>query len=43
MLCDHSDIVNQYRKFAEEFICHKYSWDDVVDKTLDLYRSTIDI
>lgn len=32
------DKVWEYRKTAADFICHKYDWDCVVDRTLDVYR-----
>lgn len=32
------DKVQGYRKTAADFICHKYDWDCVVDRTLDVYR-----
>lgn len=31
--------VKEYKKNAQEFILNKYNWDDVTDKTLDLYRN----
>lgn len=37
-LADNSDVVKGYKDTAAEFICGKYNWDDVVKKTLDLYR-----
>lgn len=37
-LCDDADIVAGYQENAGEFICGKYSWDDVVKQTLELYR-----
>lgn len=36
-LCDHPEKVQQYKNSASDFICQKYNWDDVVDKTLKLY------
>lgn len=36
-LCDHPQQATGYRKGVADFICRKYSWDDVVDKTLNLY------
>lgn len=30
--------VKRYKNEAGEFICNKYSWDDVVDKMLEVYR-----
>lgn len=35
--CDHPEMVETYKAQAEEFICRKYNWDDVVEKTLKLY------
>ena len=37
MLCDNEDIVNKYRATAKDYVLSKYNWDDVVDKTLELY------
>lgn len=38
MLCDDEMLVKNYKDAAAEFICKKYNWDDVVDKTLKLYQ-----
>ena len=37
LLCDDPDLTQSYKKTAADFICQKYSWDKVVDKTLQLY------
>ena len=37
MLCDEEEMVESYRKSAANFVCRKYSWDDVVERTLELY------
>lgn len=37
-LLSDSDKVRQYKEQASEFICNKYNWDEVVDRTLELYR-----
>lgn len=37
-LLDDAEAVKRYKEDASEFICSKYNWDDVVDKTLELYR-----
>lgn len=37
-LLDCPDEVRKYRETASEYICEKYNWDDVVDRTLALYR-----
>lgn len=36
--CDDNEIVENYKKNVADFICEKYSWDDVVEKTMELYR-----
>ena len=37
-LIDHPEKVKEYKKNATSFITNKYNWDDVVDKTLALYK-----
>lgn len=37
-LCEDLDVVEQYKKEAADFICGKYNWDEIVDRTLELYR-----
>lgn len=37
-LCKRPEIVQQYKAAAADFICKKYSWDDVVGRTIGLYR-----
>ena len=37
-LCENKDIVLQYKDGAADFICGKYNWDEIVDKTLELYQ-----
>lgn len=39
-LCDDSEAVLKYKKEAADFICKKYNWDRIVDRTLELYRKT---
>lgn len=36
-LCDDARLVEKYKIGAADFVCKKYSWDDVVRRTLDLY------
>ena len=36
-LCDHQEIVAEYKKAASDYICRKYDWDAVVQQTLMLY------
>lgn len=38
MLCDDNSLTQKYKNVATEFICQKYSWDDVVSKTIELYE-----
>jgi len=38
MLCDDPQLARWYRLAAADYICNKYNWDDVVEKTLELYR-----
>ena len=40
--CDHPEIVQEYKVQAADFICGKYSWDDVVEKTMKLYKGEND-
>ncbi|MCD7811607.1 MAG: glycosyltransferase family 4 protein [Ruminococcus sp.] len=37
-LCDDDTAVKKYKDCAAEYICTKYSWDDVAERTLRLYR-----
>ena len=37
-LISHEEEVEKYKAEAAEFICNKYNWDDVVKKTMELYR-----
>lgn len=39
MLCRDEEMVRKYKDEAADFICSKYSWDDIVDQTLRLYVS----
>lgn len=36
-LCDNPDIIQKFKSQSAEYICGKYSWNDVVSKTLKLY------
>lgn len=37
MLCDDVEHVARYKETASDFILGKYNWDEVVDRTLELY------
>lgn len=36
--CDEVDMAEGMKRQASDFICSKYNWDEVVERTLDLYR-----
>lgn len=36
-LCDQPETVTRYKSKTADFICGKYGWDDVVERTLGLY------
>lgn len=38
MLCDEPKTVEEYRSGAADFICGKYSWGEMAQETLKLYR-----
>lgn len=40
-LIKNPQIVNSYKEKARDYICNKYNWDDVCDKTLQLYKNII--
>lgn len=39
MLCDSPELVEELKVQSSAFICRKYDWDDVVDKTLMVYHA----
>ena len=38
LLCDNAGLVRKHQQEAADYICGKYSWDDVVTETIGLYR-----
>ena len=36
--CDDKEQVQKYKDEAADYICGKYNWDDVVERTLELYN-----
>lgn len=38
LLCDNKELVKQYRSASAEYICSKYTWDGVAEKTIQLYE-----
>lgn len=37
-LCDSLEAVHNYKENAQNYVCGKYSWDDVTKRTLELYE-----
>ncbi|MBQ7133172.1 MAG: glycosyltransferase family 4 protein [Ruminococcus sp.] len=37
-LCDDKELVKEYKEKSQDYILKKYNWEDVVDKTLSLYK-----
>lgn len=37
-LCDHAEVVKEYRMKAADFICQYHNWDTITQQTLALYR-----
>ena len=40
-IIDHPEIRDRYASASADYICSRYNWDDVVEKTLSVYRGTI--
>jgi exopolysaccharide biosynthesis WecB/TagA/CpsF family protein len=38
MLADEPDKENEYRTASADYICRRYNWDEVVDRTLEVYK-----
>ena len=38
-LIAHPETVEKYRKESADYICGRYNWDDVVERTLEIYRN----
>lgn len=37
-LCNDAKLVDKFKKEAQDYILGKYNWDDIVNKTLELYK-----
>lgn len=37
-LCDNPELVKKYKEQSAQYICGKFNWDDVVLRTLDIYK-----
>ena len=42
MVCDDAELVEKYKSEAADYICSKYDWDDVVERTLGVYNKNKD-
>lgn len=40
-LCEDAALVNSFRETASDYICSKYNWTSVTEKTLQLYRGIV--
>lgn len=40
-LCDDIKAVQEYKDGAANYICNRYNWDDVTDRTLQLYNKAL--
>ena len=38
IICNDAELVADYKQKAADYICQRYNWEDVVSKTLDVYR-----
>ena len=38
MVCDDVELVEKYKREASGYICGKYNWEDVVERTLRVYQ-----
>lgn len=38
-LCSREDLVQKYKEDATEYICGRYDWNKIVDKTLQIYKN----
>ncbi len=41
-LCDNESVTDEYKNKSSDFICSKYNWNDVVNKTVELYKGEYD-
>ena len=38
MVCDDVELVEKYKSEASGYICGRYNWEDVVNRTLRVYQ-----
>lgn len=41
-LCDHNEVVEQYKNNASEFICNKYNWGSISAQTINIYKKVLE-
>lgn len=39
-VCNYPEKVMRYKENSAQYVCNKYNWDDVVKKTLELYKNS---
>lgn len=39
LVCNDIRLVEYYKNSASEYICNKYNWDNIVEQTINIYRS----
>ena len=39
-LCNDEVLVSKYKEQAADYICRKYNWDEITEKTVRLYRKS---
>ncbi len=37
-LCDNPGIIAEFKSKSADYVCNKFNWNDIVNKTLDIYR-----
>lgn len=38
MLIENKELADKFKRTASDFICKKFSWDDIIDRTVQLYK-----
>ena len=38
MLIENKELTDKFKRTASDFICKKFSWDDIIDRTVQLYK-----
>lgn len=40
-LLEHPEVVKEYQDKSSDYICSKHNWDDIVDRTLEVYHKAV--